>query len=131
MPLEKQFSVFVKNKVGSLGQLCRALAKEKVNIKAVSILDDLGWGIVRVIVDDVEKAQVILQELGFMYGESQVLTACVENHPGALCRLAELLWQEEINVEQAFVTAKGKEAIVVLSTTNDKMAAKVLEMSAT
>ena len=57
MAIEKQLSVFVQNKVGSLGELCAGLSKANINIRAISITDDLEWGIVRLIVDNAEKAK--------------------------------------------------------------------------
>ncbi len=126
MPLEKQLSVFVQNKVGSLGELSIALAKANINIKALSIVDDLDWGIVRLIVDEPEKAKEILHKLGLMYGEGQVVTVMLENHPGALAELADKLGKKKINIEQAFVTTSGEESLIVLSTTDDKKANSVV-----
>ena len=126
MPLEKQLSVFVQNKVGSLGELSIALAKENINIKALSIVDDLDWGIVRLIVDEPEKAKEILHKLGLMYGEGQVVTVMLENHPGALAELADKLGKKKINIEQAFVTTAGDVSLIVLSTTDDKKASSVV-----
>ncbi len=126
MPLEKQLSVFVQNKVGSLGELSIALAKANINIKALSIVDDLDWGIVRLIVDEPEKAKEILHKLGLMYGEGQVVTVMLENHPGALAELADKLGKKKINIEQAFVTTSGDVSLIVLSTTDDKKASSVV-----
>ena len=126
MPLEKQLSVFVQNKVGSLGELSIALAKANINIKALSIVDDLDWGIVRLIVDQPEKAKEILHKLGLMYGEGQVVTVMLENHPGALAELADKLGKKKINIEQAFVTTAGEVSLIVLSTTDDKKASSVV-----
>ena len=122
MALNKQLSIFVQNKVGSLGELSSALAKAEINIKAISIFDDLEWGIVRLIVDDPEKAKEILHKLGFMYGEGQVVTVELEDHPGALADLADKLAKKKINIEQAFATATQGRSLVVLSTTDDKKA---------
>ncbi len=126
MPLEKQLSVFVQNKVGSLGELSIALAKANINIKAFSIVDDLDWGIVRLIVDEPEKAKEILHKLGLMYGEGQVVTVMLENHSGALAELADKLGKKKINIEQAFATTSGDASLIVLSTTDDKKASSVL-----
>ncbi len=126
MPLEKQLSVFVQNKVGSLGELSIALAKANINIKALSIVDDLDWGIVRLIVDEPEKAKEILHKLGLMYGEGQVVTVMLENHPGALAELADKLGKKKINIEQAFLTTAGDVSLLVLSTTDDKKASSVV-----
>ncbi len=126
MPLEKQLSVFVQNKVGTLGELSIALANANINIKALSIVDDLDWGIVRLIVDEPEKAKEILHKLGLMYGEGQVVTVMLENHPGALAELADKLGKKKINIEQAFATTSGDVSLIVLSTTDDKKASSVV-----
>lgn len=126
MAIEKQLSVFVRNKVGSLGELCSELARVKVNIKAISIIDDLEWGIVRLIVDQTDKTKDVLHHLGLMYGESQVLTVELENHPGALAELAGTLAKKKVNIEQAYATATGKGSLLVLSTTDDKKANNLL-----
>lgn len=126
MAIEKQISVFVRNKVGSLGELCSELAKAQVNIKALSIIDDLEWGIVRIIVDQPDKTKDVLHQLGLMYGESQVLTVELENHPGALAELADTLAKKKINIEQAHATAIGEGSLLVLSTTDDKKANNLL-----
>lgn len=126
MALEKQFSIFVQNKVGSLRELCRKLATEGIDIRAISVVDDLEWGIVRLIVDNDDKARAILQDLDMMYGESQVLTVELRNHPGALADLADKLVADNINIEQAYATAVGQKTIVVLSTTDDKTANSAL-----
>jgi hypothetical protein len=126
MPLEKQLSVFVQNKVGTLGELCRALAKANINIKAFSIVDDLDWGIIRLIVDEPEKAKEILHKLGLMYGEGQVVTVMLENHSGALAELADKLGKKKINIEQAFATSSGDVSLIVLSTTDNKKASSVV-----
>ncbi|RMF60507.1 MAG: ACT domain-containing protein [Calditrichaeota bacterium] len=127
MAIEKQFSVFVQNKVGSLGELCTLFAKEQINIKAISIIDDLEWGIVKLVVDNPDKARDALHSLGLMYGESQVLTVEVGNRPGALADLASRLASKKINIEQAFATASGDGSLLILSTTDDKKANSLLE----
>ena len=122
MAIEKQFSLFVQNKVGALSQLCVGLSEAGVNIRAISVIDDLEWGIVRVICDDADKTRQVLHDLGLMYGESQVLTAEIDNHPGALAELAAKLASKKINIEQSYATACGDRAIIVISTTDDKKA---------
>ena len=126
MPIEKQLSVFVQNKVGSLGELSESLSRAGINIRAFSIVDDLDWGIVRVIVDNPDRAKEILHKLGLMYGESAVLTVELDNHPGALADLATRLAKKKINIESAYATAAGDRSLVVLATTDDKKANGIL-----
>ncbi len=130
MPIEKQLSVFVENKVGSLRDLSAGLSKANINIKAMCIVDDLDWGIMRLIVDDYEKTKDTLHELGLMFGESNVVAVELENHPGALSELANTLAKKNINIENAFATAAGDRSLVVLTTTNDKKASQILRTKA-
>ena len=126
MAIEKQLSIFVQNKVGSLGELCAQLSKANINIRALSVADDLEWGIVKIIVNETERAKDILHKLGLMYGEGNVLTVELGNHPGALAELASKLAKKKINIEQAYATATGEGSLLVLSTTDDKKANGVL-----
>jgi len=126
MAMEKQFSIFVQNKAGSLSTICTCLAERGINVRAVSVIDDLEWGIVRLISEDPEGTRAVLQDLDMMYGENQVLTVQVANHPGALAQLAETLAEENINIEQAYATAIGPKTILVLSTTDDQKAEAAL-----
>ena len=126
MAIEKQLSIFVQNKVGSLGELCAQLSKANINIRALSVADDLEWGIVKIIVNETERAKDILHKLGLMYGEGNVLTVELKNHPGALAELANRLAKKKINIEQAYATATGEGSLLVLSTTDDKKANGVL-----
>ncbi|MCZ6595316.1 MAG: amino acid-binding protein, partial [Bacteroidetes bacterium] len=101
-------------------------AKANINIKALSIVDVHDWGIVKLIVDNPEKTKKIFHKLGLTYGEGQVVTVMLENHPGALADLADKLEKKKINIEQAFATASGDASFVVLSTTDDKKANSVI-----
>ena len=127
MAIEKQLSVFVQNKVGSLWELSTQLAKNHINIRSLAIVDDLDWGIVRLVVDDPDKTKELLHKLGLMYGESNILTVELRNHPGALADMADKLSKKKINIEQAFATAIGEGSLLVMSTTDDKKANIVLE----
>lgn len=127
MPIERQLSVFVQNKVGSLADLCASLAQDGVNIKALSIVDDLEWGIVRLILDNPEQGKKTLQQLGLMFGESNVLTIEMENHPGVLAELASTLSRKKINIEHAYLTAAGDRSLIVMATTDDRKALQTLK----
>lgn len=129
MALEKQLSIFVQNKVGSLGDLSAAFSKSGINIRAFTVVDDLDWGIVKLVVDDDGKAKEILHNLGLMYGESQVLTVTLPNHPGALAQLSEKLARKKINIEQAYATAAGDSSLLILATTDNKKAHSLLSKS--
>ncbi|MBC7189767.1 ACT domain-containing protein, partial [Candidatus Aerophobetes bacterium] len=62
--LVKQISVFLENKIGRLAEICDLLGKNNINIRALAIADTTEFGILRLIVDDPEKAQQILEKQG-------------------------------------------------------------------
>lgn len=126
MPLEKQISIFVKNKVGSLSELCTALAKDGVNVRAMYTVDDIDWGVVGMIPDNLEQTKETLKKLGYRFGENTVLTVERDNEPGMLAKIATLLTENNINIVQTFATAAGSRSLIVLLTTDDKKAEKVL-----
>lgn len=127
MTFEKQLSVFVQNKVGSLAEISKSLAEAGVNIIGITIADDFDWGIVRIVVDDVDKAKEAFREMGQVYGESTVIAIEVPNRPGVLAEMAGLLAKRGVGIEYAYATGTLDQTLVILSTTDDKKAAQVLK----
>lgn len=126
MPLETQLSVFLKNKVGSLNELCTALSEAHINIRAMSTVDDVDWGIVGLIVDEIAKTKEILQKLELRFGESMVLTVAMDNKPGEIARITKKLSENNISIVHTFLTAEGQRSLLVLMTTDNKRANQVL-----
>ena len=127
MPLMKQLSVFVENKIGTLQELCKALAKVGANILGVLLVDESDWSVVRIVVDDVPKAKTALQSTGYVFGESEVLAVELANNPGSLADFAGKLAKENINVEFSYVSCIGPKALIILSTSNNKKASKIIK----
>ena len=126
MPIQTQLSVFVENKVGSIHELCAALWRVGVNIVGILISDDLDWGVVRLVVDDTVKAKQVLNDSGYVYGESNVIVMHLDNHPGTLAMVAEKLGKAKIAIEYSYATAEGEKALIVIATGNNKKAEKIL-----
>jgi hypothetical protein len=126
MPIQKQLSVFVENKVGSIYELCSALAQVNVNIIGILVSDDVDWGVVRIVVNDVAKAKQMLNDSGYVYGESEVIVIQLENNPGALAAVAEKLSKAKIVIEYSYATGNGDNALAIISTNNNKKAEKAL-----
>jgi len=116
----KQISVFLENKKGRLYEALNTLAKADVNIRALSIADTSDFGILRMIVNDPEKAKKALENAGFTTKITNVLAVGVKDKPGGLAEVLKILYEGDINVEYvyAFVEKKGEEALVVLRTNN-------------
>ena len=103
--IQPQLTVFLDNRPGMLARTCQALAKEGVNIQALSIFDTVDHALVRMIVSDAKKALGILSKLQATVHERQVLLMDMPNRPGALAKIAEQLAEAGINIEYAYCTA--------------------------
>lgn len=122
----KQLSVFVQNKVGTLKELCTELGRAGVNVLGTLLVDERDWGVVRLVVDDVTKAKAALQKTGYVFGESEVLAVELDNTPGTLADVASKLARESISVEFIYGSGAGPKALMILSTSNNKKASKLL-----
>ena len=112
----EQLSIFLENKAGRLAEVTRALSKADINIRALSLADTSEFGILRLIVNDHEKAKTVLKEQGFTVGLTQVVAVEVADRPGGLDDILQILSGSGINVEYmyAFVQAGGRGATLIL-----------------
>ena len=112
----KQISIFLENKRGRLLEATEALAKEEINIRALSIADTSEFGILRLIVPDPVKAKDVLEKNNFTVRENDVIAVQVVDSPGGLASVLKILNDAEINVEYiyAFVQKSGEKAVVVM-----------------
>ena len=106
----EQISIFLENKAGRLAEVTRILGKGGINIRALSLADTSDFGILRLIVNDHEKAKQILKDNGFTVGRTEVIAVEVEDRPGGLNSILEILFKANINVEYmyAFVQQSGQ-----------------------
>ena len=111
----EQISVFLENRAGRLAEITRALGEAGVNIRALSLADTSDFGILRIIVNDNDKAKAVLKEHGFTVGKNNVVAVEVEDRPGGLNHILEVLGQVNINVEYmyAFVQHTGENAVII------------------
>ena len=129
MDRNTQFSIFLVNKPGVLSQIFRELARAKVNIEAVAMMDSMEHGVLRFTVDAPAAARPALQRLNVPFTEAEVLEVALPNRPGAVADVCERLAGAHINVGYLYCTsgaAAGK-TNVVLKVPDIKKAVKVLE----
>ncbi len=114
MKLE-QISIFLENKSGRLAEVTRILAEAGINIRALSLADTADFGILRLIVNDTDRAKEVLKKNGFTVGKTEVLGVEVPDRPGGLAGILEILAREDINVEYmyAFVQKSADSAIII------------------
>ncbi|MDH5769054.1 MAG: ACT domain-containing protein [Nitrospirota bacterium] len=111
----EQISIFLENKSGRLAEVTGVLAKAGINIRALSLADTADFGILRLIVNDTEKARQVLKDNGFTVEKTKVVAIEVPDKPGGLATILDTIKDEGINVEYmyAFVQKSGQNAIVV------------------
>jgi hypothetical protein len=128
MEFVHEVTAHLENKPGRLAKICAALAHEKINIRALSVMDTHERSVLRLIVDQVEPTKRVLTSLGSEYTTAEVLAVEMENRPGALTRVLEMLAEEHINIEYAYASgasAPGK-SLGIFHTNNPKRALHVL-----
>jgi len=111
----EQISVFLENKPGALAEVTRILGDSGVNIRALSLADTKDFGILRLIVNDNEKAMEILGRKGLTVRKTEVVAVEVPDRPGGLAEILRILFEADINVEYlyAFVQQSGENAIII------------------
>ncbi|MDR1127214.1 MAG: ACT domain-containing protein [Treponema sp.] len=104
----RQISVFLENLAGRLGEVTHVLADAGVNMRAISIADTADFGILRLIVDDTDKAIAALKAAGFTTRLTNVAAVEIEDKPGSLAKVMELFQQSKVNIEYLYASLEGK-----------------------
>jgi hypothetical protein len=127
----RQVSVFLENKSGRLLDACRCLAEEGVNIRALSIAETADYGVLRLIVNDPDKAMRVMSERDFTVSETVVIAVEVPDEPGGLAGVLAPLYTANVNIEYlyCFVEKSGESAIVVFRVEQLDEAIKALQGS--
>ena len=124
----KQISVFVENKKGSLLGITEALAENGIDMNALTLADTADFGIMRMIVTDTDKAKEVLSAKGYLVKVNHVVAVEMENKPGALSEIINILGGAGMNIEYlyAFIAVCGKNARVVLRLEDNAVAEELL-----
>lgn len=124
----KQISVFIENRSGRLAEVTSIIAEAGCSIRALSIADTTNFGILRLIVDDYEKAEKALKEKGLAVSLTNVVSVRIEDNPGGLAKVLQLLSESNFTVEYmyAFISKSDNEAQVVLYIDNTVNAESLL-----
>ncbi len=124
----EQISVFLENRAGRLAEVSAILAEAGVNIRALSLADTSDFGVLRLIVNNNEKAMETLKNAGFTVGKTNVVAVEVEDRPGGLHTILDVLFKSGINVEYmyAFVQQSGNNAVMIFRFDQTEKAMEVL-----
>lgn len=124
----KQLSIFVENKFGRLEAIIDCLSKNNINLRALSLADTADYGVLRVIVDDADKAKMALSEIGVISKLTDVVAVYLDDRSGGLASVLSVLKNEDVSVEYmyAFLGRKEGKALMVLKADDEQKAEKVL-----
>jgi hypothetical protein len=109
----KQITVFLENKPGRLAKVLSELARNKINIIALSVMDHHEHGVLRVVTDNQAASTKIMHDLNSPFREAEVLEVELKNQPGALAHVCEMLAEAHINIEYAYCSSGGRNGKVV------------------
>ena len=125
----KQLTIFVENKQGTLVDITDTLARNDINIRALSIADTQDFGILRLIVNDNDTALKTLSDEGYLIKTTDVVGVKIGDAPGKLSTALNVLDENKINMEYlyAFMARTEKHAYVVLRVADNDAAEKALE----
>jgi hypothetical protein len=111
-----QISVFVENKPGRLERVTEILAKARVNIRAFTVSSSYEYGVMKFLVDKPDKALEAIRSQGIPANKREILAVLMDDRPGGLHRIARVLSQRKLNIEDAygFVIEDKKQAVLVV-----------------
>ena len=124
----KQLTVFVENRQGALAEVAGELASHNIDLRALSMADTQEFGVLRLIVNDVDAAFSVLRENGHIVNITPVIAVKISDAPGRLAQALAVLNESKINIEYiyAFLTRTEKHAYVVFRVEDNDLASKAL-----
>jgi len=123
----KQLSILVENKKGQMAEVIKTIADAGINIRALSVADSKDFGILRLIVSDIDKAKALISE-DVIAKETEVIAVKMDDVEGSLYKILKVLGDADINVEYsyAFTASKAAGAYVVFRVDDTANAEKIL-----
>ena len=126
-----QLSIFLENKPGQISLPCKALAKAGINILTLSLSDTQQFGILRLIVRDWHKAKAVLEQAGCVVNLTEVIALEVEDRPGGLAELLDMIEHADVNIEYmyAFTFGRKERAVMVFRFDDPDKALELLRLN--
>ena len=122
----KQLSVFLENKTGRINQVARILGENGINMHAFSVAESADFGIIRMIVSDVERACSIMKEAHFAVRITDVVCIQCSNSAGSLSKILDVLANANVFIEYMYAFSEGDSARVVIRPTDLELCLPVL-----
>ena len=127
--VQRQLSIAIENQPGRLAAVGRALAAESINIRDLSVVDNVEQGMIRLVTSDAAKCKAVLAKLGLYVVEADVLEVILTDTPGKLAVLSQALADAQINIDYAYGSEdKSQEHIrIILKVSNLAKACQVID----
>ena len=125
----KQISIFLENKPGKMCEMTEVLAERGINMRGISLAETEGFGIVRIIVDDVYEATTVLKDSNYINKLTSVVVAEIPDIPGGLSMILKVFADENINLEYMYALSaehSGNKAYMVFRVNDHKVAQAAL-----
>ena len=125
----EQLSIFLENKAGSIAEVTAILRDAGVNIRALSLADTTDFGVLRMIVNNVNKAEQALKTEGFTVGKTNIIAVNIDDSPGGLNKILDPIYAQDINVEYMYSFANPKQynAVMVFRFDDTDKAIRILQ----
>ena len=114
----KQLTIFLENRTGRINEVAKILGAAGINMKAFSMAETADFGLLRLIVSDVEKAVQVLRDASFAVMLADVVCISVPNVAGAMSGILETLASNDIFIEYMYAFSEGESANVVIRPNN-------------
>ncbi|MCL2518575.1 MAG: ACT domain-containing protein [Oscillospiraceae bacterium] len=126
--LIKQISVFLENRKGKLVEITDILAKNNINIRALSLADTADYGVLRMIVNDTVKAEKVLRENKIIVSINSMVSVSLPDEPGGLSKVLHVLADNDLQIEYtyAFISHDAEKAFVLMRIEEDLKACDIL-----
>ncbi len=118
----KQLSIFLENRKGRLLEVTKALRDASINIRALALAESAEFGILRLVVNNPEKAKSVLSASGFTLREQDVFAVEVPDEPGSFCKVVEILSGADINIDYTYAfVGGGKKAVLIFKVPSERL----------
>lgn len=119
----------MENRVGVINEVTSILSKSGINMTAFSVSDGVEFGILRLIVPNVESAMSVLREAGYKVNTTDVICINTPNTPGALSSVMECLAREDVFIQYMYAYSEGNVASVVFKPTDVDLCLDILDQN--
>lgn len=127
--VDRQITVPLENQPGQLARLCQLLAERSVSVEAISVIEGVEHGVVRLLTSDHQQCKQALSKNGFFVIEGDVLVLDLTDKVGQLAQVSAALAQSKVNIDYLYgsVGQAGKRTRIILKASDPGRAREILE----